>query len=306
MWSNLFLIIKKIGLGTAQWGTKYGVTNFAGKTNSSEVIKILSYASSLGISYIDTAPLYGDAEFVLGKYKNLEKFKIITKTIKISKSVVTKNDALQLINTFYDSLDKLKLSSVHGLLIHDANDILVKGSEFLIDALKKLKAQNKVKKIGISVNEPKDLALICTRLEPDIVQLPINVLDQRFIKDKSLNFLKKKGIEIHARSIFLQGLLLNKNLEFPVFFKKWSKILERWRISCHKQRFSFMEASLSFTSNIKEVDCFILGFENIKQFSECVNFLKKKNRIKFNAQGLECNDINLINPVNWKTNEKKY
>jgi aryl-alcohol dehydrogenase-like predicted oxidoreductase len=213
---------------------------------------------------------------------------------------VTKTDTLELINAFYDSLDKLKLSSVHGLLIHDANDILVKGSEFLIDALKKLKAQNKVKKIGISVYEPKDLVLICSRLEPDIVQLPINVLDQRFIKDKSLNFLKKKGIEIHARSIFLQGLLLYKNLEFPVFFKKWDKILERWKISCHKQGFSFIEAIMSFASSIKEVDCFILGFENITQFSECVNFLKKKNRIKFNAQGLECNDINLINPINWK------
>jgi len=263
--------------------------------------KNISYASSLGINHIDTASLYGDAEFVLGKYKNLQKFKIITKTSKILKSKVTKSDSLELIQAFKKSLDRLKVSNINGLLVHNTNDLLVEGGEYLIDSLKDLKSQNKVKRIGVSIYESKNLALICDRLKPDIVQLPLNVLDQRFIKDGSLDFLKKKGIEIQARSIFLQGLLFYNNSKFPIFFKKWEKILERWQASCNKQGFSFMEAALSFVINMKEIDRCIIGFENIKQLETCINFLKKKNTNRFDAKYLECDDINLINPTNWKT-----
>ena len=254
--------IQKISLGTAQWGSKYGVSNLIGKTNSSEVYKMLSYASSLGINSLDTASLYGDAEFTLGKYKNINQFKIITKTTKISKSFVTKTDVLDLINNFNNSLKKMNVGSIYGLLIHSTNDVLVEGSDYLIEALKKLKDQNKVNRIGISVYDPDDLAIICDRLNPDIVQLPINVLDQRFINNGSLDFLKRKGIEVQARSIFLQGLLFYDRKKFPIFFKKWEKILEKWKISCHQQGFTFMEAALSFVINIKEIDRFIIGLKN--------------------------------------------
>lgn len=295
------MTLQKISLGTAQWGLNYGVSNLKGKTNSSEAYKMLSYSTSLGINHIDTALLYGDAELILGNYENLQNFKITTKTKKVSKSKVTKSDSIELINAFKDSLGRLKVSSVHGLLIHNASDILVEGGEFLIEALNQIKSQNKAKNIGVSIYDSKNLLFICDQLKPDVVQLPLNILDQRFIKDGSLDFLKKKGIKIQVRSVFLQGLLFYNNTKFPIYFKRWKKILEKWQKSCQDQKFSPIEAALSFIVNIKEIDHCIVGFENINQLKECTNFFKKKNLKLFDASNLDCDDIELINPTNWKT-----
>lgn len=295
------MTLQKISLGTAQWGSNYGVSNFKGKTNSSEVYKMLSYSTSLGINHIDTALLYGDAELILGNYENLQNFKITTKTKKVSKSKVTKSDSVELINAFEDSLGRLKVSSVHGLLIHNASDILVEGGEFLIEALNEIKSQNKAKNIGVSIYDSKNLLFICDQLKPDVVQLPLNILDQRFIKDGSLDLLKKKGIKIQVRSVFLQGLLFYHNSKFPIYFKRWEKIFEKWQKSCQDQKFSPIEAALSFIVNIKEIDHCIIGFENIDQLDECTNFFKKKNLKLFDASNLDCDDVELINPTNWKT-----
>lgn len=295
------MTLQKISLGTAQWGLNYGISNLKGKTNSSEVYKMLSYSTSLGINHIDTALLYGDAELILGNYENLQNFKITTKTKKVSKSKVTKSDSIELINAFEYSLGRLKLSSVHGLLIHDASDILVEGGEFLIEALNQIKSQNKAKNIGVSIYDSKNLLFICDQLKPDVVQLPLNILDQRFIKDGSLDLLKKKGIKIQVRSVFLQGLLFYNNTKFPIYFKRWKKVLEKWQKSCKDQKFSPIEAALSFIVNIKEIDHCIIGFENIDQLEECTNFFKKKNLKLFDASNLNCDDVELINPTNWKT-----
>ena len=295
------MTLQKISLGTAQWGLNYGVSNLKGKTNSSEVYKMLSYSTSLGINQIDTALLYGDAELILGNYENLQNFEITTKTRKFSKSKVTKSDSIELIQAFKGSLDRLKVSSIHGLLIHNVSDILVEGGEFLIEALNEIKSQNKVRNIGVSIYDSNNLLFICDRLKPDIVQLPLNVLDQRFIKDGSLDFLKKKGIEIQVRSIFLQGLLFYNDSKFPIYFKRWEKIFKKWQKSCCDQKFSLIEAALSFVVNIKEIDRCIIGFEDIEQLESCANFFKKKNLKLFDASNLDCDDIDLINPTNWKT-----
>ena len=47
-----------------------------------------------------------------------------------------------------------------------------------------------------------------------------NILDRRILKSKWFNKLKIRGIEIHVRSIFLQGLLVNKTIHKKQF-KKW-------------------------------------------------------------------------------------
>ena len=43
-------------------------------------------------------------------------------------------------------------------------------------------------------------------LVPDVVQLPMNILDTSLYKSGVLSELHKKGVEIHIRSVFLQGL----------------------------------------------------------------------------------------------------
>ena len=121
----------KIGLGTAQWGMDYGISNSGLKTDITEVSNILSFAHKTGIKLIDTASLYGDAESVLGKQK-IDHFLIVTKTPQFAQSSIYSKNVDKMLIDFNNSLSLLKLDNIYGLLIHHADDLLVPGGDLLI------------------------------------------------------------------------------------------------------------------------------------------------------------------------------
>ena len=169
----------KLALGSAQWGMNYGISNNYGKSSLSQIDEILSYAYKQNITLIDTACDYGDAEMQLGK-ANLSKFNIITKTPFYTQSLLTKTSKEDLISSFNNSLSLLNLTKIHCLLVHHAEDLLKEGSEYLIEGLYYLKEKQVISKIGFSMYPGIDLERLIKSFTPDIVQLPINVFDQRY------------------------------------------------------------------------------------------------------------------------------
>ncbi len=291
------MLVRKLCLGSVQWGSSYGVSNTNGQTKPNEVLKILNEAHLKGIQLVDTATSYGTAESVLGNY-DLNLFSIITKTPRLEKNIITKLDAEKLINEFKQSLQKLNIDSCYGLLLHHKEEIFKKGSEHLIFALNELKSSGLVKKIGISIYDSTKINEIVEKLKPDIIQLPLNVLDQRVIQDGTLKDLKSNNIEIHARSIFLQGLLLMSNEKIPTFFKKWHNKFNDWERICLEKKMNFVEAALNFVINQKDIDYCIIGVESLKQLKQCISASESDKTI--DVTELACNDIKLINPTNWK------
>jgi len=287
----------KIALGSAQWGMNYGISNTEGKPRTGEVKKILELAKKNGVDLIDTAYLYGDAESMLGKF-NINSYRVVTKIPRLSKNKITTKVKKELLKTFKNSLQRMKLDRVYGLLIHNSDEIFLNGSEYLIEALNELKQEKLVKKIGVSLYDNDRIEAIISSLSPDIVQLPLNVFDQRFLKDGTLKYLKQEGIEIHSRSVFLQGLLLMDYQKIPTYFEKWSGRIKLWRQACEMQGFSHLEAALNFVQNIKQVDNIIIGFENSYQFKQCLDFSMSKR--KFDSTDLASNDLEFINPTYWK------
>ena len=118
-------------------------------------------------------------------------------------------------------------------MIHNPKDILSNNKKAILKTLNLLKKQNKIKKIGVSVYEVEELKKILKVFKPDIIQIPINILNQNFLKKNFLKKIKKKGIEIHGRSIFLQGALLKyRNTSQGRILKKKMKKL----IHCVKKK----------------------------------------------------------------------
>ena len=74
----------KIGIGTAQFGLNYGITNLNGIVEESEVRNILN---DNFYSYIDTACSYGVSEKIIGKNLLEKNKKIITKIILDEKNI---------------------------------------------------------------------------------------------------------------------------------------------------------------------------------------------------------------------------
>jgi aryl-alcohol dehydrogenase-like predicted oxidoreductase len=96
--------------------------------------------------------------------------------------------------------------------------------------------------------------MIMKKFKPDLIQLPLSVLDQRMLTSGRLEQLKNKGVEIHVRSVFLQGLLLMSLDRVPAFFEPIRPLLIRWHGSAKEQGLTVNQAALSFVKNIPYVD----------------------------------------------------
>ena len=287
--------ISKLGLGTVQWGKAYGISNREGKTSQDEVKRILLIAQSNDIKLLDTAPSYGDSELILGK-RNLRDFKIVTKTEYFKNNTISNIDKENLISTFMNSMLKLSLDSIDGLLIHDVNDLFKRGGEDLVDGLKFLKDSGLVKKIGISIYDSQQINSSLQIFKPDIVQLPINVFDQRLIKDGTLKKLSELNIEIHARSIFLQGLLFIKENNLPEYFSPWKNKISDWHYQCKINDLTPLSAALNFILGLPEVNHCLVGVNSAKQLQEII--VASKKNIFFDKD-FATDDEKLINPKNW-------
>jgi len=287
--------INKIGLGSVQWGIKYGISNLKGRTKEYEVKKILDKAKLENISIIDTSPQYGDAERVLGM-NDLKEFKIVTKTDKFLNKKISLSDQKNLISTLEKSILKLSVKSVYGLLIHNVDDLFKIGGENLILSLRNLQEKKLVSKIGISIYNSNQIKKALKIFKPDIIQLPLNVFDQRLIKDGTLKLLTDQNIEIHARSIFLQGLFFIKKNNLHPYFNPWEKQITNFQYECKLNKITPLKAALSFVINIPEVSKCIVGVNNLNQLDEILDSIKKPKII---YKDFSINNENLINPINW-------
>lgn len=286
----------KLGLGTVQWGCQYGISNQTGKTSLEEVGLILERARVSDVSTIDTAALYGDAESALGAY-SLSAFNVITKTPRFGINSITSHNASQLRTTYLSSLSKLRLDIAYGLLVHRANDLLAPGGDLLLDELRELRQQGLVRKIGVSVYDRAELDAVLELWSPDIVQLPVNVFDQRLIASGHLKRLKDLDVEVHVRSVFLQGLLLMEPQSIPTFFSPIMGLIGRWHDATREQSMTPAEAALSFIRDLPEVDTVLVGVESVSQFDEILSSFSIERT--FIGNGLACDNEKFLNPGLW-------
>jgi len=281
-------MLNKLALGTAQFGLDYGITNSEGKVQVEEVELILGCAKENSINTLDTAASYGNSEEVLGSI-GISDFQIITKTIPL------KNGVDEVIKHFQQSLTFLNKSSVNGLLIHNVNEIEHKNFNTLFKELTELKRQGLVNKIGFSIYTPEQVDFLLKNFDFDLIQVPFNIFDNRLIQGGQLQALNNKGIEVHARSVFLQGVILDFN-NLSNYFSPWKKEFSIYQETVKDNGLSLLECALNFVLNIREIDKVLVGVNSERQLKEIIQAVKRRS----NLSAYPINDINLLNPSLWK------
>lgn len=289
--------IAELGLGTVQWGLPYGVANATGQTPGNEVGAILDEARKHAIGVLDTASQYGEAESVLGRYA-LDGFRIVTKTPSFATAEISAGQVEALSSTFQRSLERLSCEKVHGLLLHRVDDLCVPGGVALVHAMEDLKAQGRVRKIGVSVYDGQQIDAVLRVFRPDIVQLPLSVFDQRLSRSGHIQRLKEAGVEVHVRSVFLQGLLLMPLTRLPAFFEPLRPLLSQWHAAAAKRGLSPAQAALAFVRDFPGIDVVLVGVESAQQFRMCAADFTRATT--FDGGGLACDDAKYVNPMNWK------
>ena len=287
--------IKKISLGSVQFGTNYGISNTKGKTSINELKRIISYASKNNIENIDTAAMYGSSEKNLGLV-GVSNFKIVSKIPPIDDNL----DNIQqfVIDNFMNSLKSLKMNSIRGVLLHDANNLLGVNGDRVYGALQFLKKSGLVSKIGISVYNPFQVEKVMENFDIDIVQGPVNIFDQRFISSGLISKLSLKGIEFESRSVFLQGLALMDNKHLPNYFLKWIGLFNSFKRILNELHINPVQACIAFSLALKDIERVVIGIEDLSQLKEIL--LASNIEIDTHIfQELSCEDEMLINPSLW-------
>lgn len=273
----------KIGLGTVQFGQAYGVSNVHGQVSPDAAQAILKRAAEAGIAVLDTAANYGEAEQVLGRL-DTSAFRIVTKTITV------KNGVEAVVARARQSSQSLKVDT---LLVHAAGDL---ANDALWPALQRLKAEGLFRRIGISVYVADHPVELARRFKPDVMQLPFSLLDQRLLQDGTLARLQDLGVELHARSIFLQGLLFLKTL--PQRLAYAAPQLADVKARIYAAGSTPLAAALGFALSRPEIGVALVGVTTLAELEEILTAAAVPLP-NMNWSALALDDEVLLTPSRW-------
>ena len=271
----------------------YGIANYKGKVSKVEVETILNFAYKAGINTIDTATGYGNSENIIGHYLKkhvTQKWFIIT---KVSGSKDKLYDQLS------QSIDKLG-ATPSGVLAHSIDDYL--GTIFC-DKPDKIKKKFLIEKIGVSIYEEEHIDRVLAAKTPDIIQCPLNILDTRLYRNGILDKMKANGLEIHVRSVFLQGMFYLPDKILQQSFSDVLPTIRKLRTIAQNADLTLDELSLMWVCSLEQVDKVIIGVDNVEQLMDHIKTLNKNinTAIFEEALSIKYENENILNPSLWET-----
>lgn len=255
----------KLALGTAQIGLHYGTFNREGQIKFGEAKSILDYASAAGIDTIDTARAYGNSEDVLGSLRAAQRFRVVTKISSLGHS---KDKAGAVEEQIARSKAALCAESLDTVLFHSAEDLLGDQANLCWNQAERAQADGTVVRLGVSVYDAVQALAIAERFPIKVVQLPVSVFDQRAIANGALAKLKAQGIEVHARSVFLQGFALCDPDNLPFSLMQFRPVLTTFRAFADGKGISPLAAALGFVRLQPYVDRVVVGVQSAKELEE--------------------------------------
>jgi len=290
-----------LGLGTAQFGLAYGVTNTRGQVSREEARAILSLADRAGMRVIDTAHEYGGSEAALGSLEDATRgFRIITKTPTLGPERIDGEQIAALERAIDTSRRALRRDRLDGLLVHNGQALLLPGGDRVIALLRQAKAQGLVAHIGVSLSDPAALAAILARFSPDLVQFPLNLLDQRFLASGLMADLAARDVEIHVRSVFLQGLLLADLQEVPASLSHARPALETARRFGAAHGLTPLGACIGFVLAQPHVSHAIVGVTGVGELAAIVAAARALPTDLPDFKSLAVDDPDIIAPARWR------
>ena len=256
-------------LGTAQFGLAYGITNTAGQVSEGSVAQLLAEAEELGVSWLDTAQAYGNAEAVLGRNLPIpNNFRIISKLPAQPQTQFTARAVETWEQAYFSSCQQMRVNGLNSLLLHSTADLRKPGGHFLENWLLGLRERGLVQRVGVSIYSAEDLEGINSELL-ELVQLPLSLFDQRLLQDGTCASLRARGTSIHARSIYLQGLLLTPAAQWPGWVssevRAHQQALESFarKKGCH-----LIDLALGFARDQTDLEAVVLGLCSLRELAE--------------------------------------
>ena len=284
--------MNRIVLGGAQLGLPYGILNGGETLSREEVARILDTAVDHGIDSIDTAIAYGQSESIIGETSQ-NRFKIISKLPPLPVDISNVSEWVH--SQVEGSLSRLKCTSLDALLLHRPQDLTGDQGAELYAAIGSLIAEKIIHRFGVSIYSPNDLEGIIGTFDIHIVQAPLNVFDRRILG--VTDQLSALNIEVHARSVFLQGVLIANPKDRPRRFEPWSEhfaLFDEW---VRSSGVSAMACCMGFALQQPGIAKLVIGTTSAKSLDEIMNSIP--NSVLEVPAHLQSSVEQLIDPRVW-------
>ena len=255
----------KLALGTAQFGLKYGIANATDQTDRADIHRILERGSHSGMDTLDTAVLYGDSESILGAL-GVENWRVVSKLPAVPLDCISVEKWV--IGQLLQSRKRLGVVQLYGVLLHRPMQLLGGTGREIYAALNQAKDLGLVKKVGLSVYSPSELNSLFNRYPVDLIQAPFNIFDRRLVDSGWGKVLKSRGVEVHTRSTFLQGLLLMSAGSRPPKFNRWKALWSEFDHWLDREGLTRLQACLGYALSSSLIDRVIVGVDTLEHLDQ--------------------------------------
>jgi aryl-alcohol dehydrogenase-like predicted oxidoreductase len=285
----------KIILGTVQFGIPYGINNSQGMPAMQQVFDMLDFAADNGISMLDTAEAYGEAEAMIAAYHRQtdKRFGIIS---KFKGGLHADLEAYTRQKTGLLGVERLYSYMFHSYRDYENNAALVK-------ELKDLKEKGLIEKTGISIYTNEELAAVTGDEAIELIQLPFNLLDNNSQRGALLVKAKDAGKEIHVRSVFLQGLFFKDVASFRGKLSPLAPYVEKLQRLAAVHEAPLNQLALNYALAQPYIDKVLIGVDSIEQLRENVHAIWPATPAYRHLFGqvneIHVEETTLLNPANW-------
>lgn len=287
---------RRLALGTVQFGLPYGIANAVGKIRLEHAEEMIESARHAGIDTLDTAISYGDAEVMLGRI-GVSDFRIISKVPALGAHISSVEDWI--VKQAEASLTRLRVSRLGGLMLHSPNDLIGPQGPGVVRGMLRVREAGLAERIGLSVYHPEQLDRLSNVLPLEILQIPANVFDRRFFASGWLSRLAETGVEVHARSVLLQGLLTMPPESVPSKFAPFRQIIDRWHDWVYGENFgvSPVQACLAHVASYEGIARLVVGADSLSQLHDLIASAAATPQRAPEALASPCSL--LIDPTQW-------
>lgn len=294
-----------LALGTAQLGLNYGINNTSGKPDWTGAQSILDLAVERGIVNFDTAPVYGDAEEILGKYiesRDLNGKVDVTSKLPSNFSDDGVSDPRnQVEKAIRQSLSRLRIESIGGYLMHDPKHMYW---DEVVETLQSVKKMGLIKRVGVSVYNIEDASFAAKSEFIDQIQIPYSILDQRLHSTNFFQLVREKRKTVHARSAFLQGLIFMDPDKIPQHLRAARPLVKRLRELSIEFDVPLGAMALLFSKSNVSISHVIFGAENEAQLKENIDIFSgpalNENLLELIRREFKVVDSYVVNPSQWR------
>lgn len=282
--------MSQLVLGTAQFGSAYGITNSQGRLNDHDLAKVLELALDTGVTRLDTAAVYGDA---------LDRLRPWAADFTITAKVVG-TDSVDPVEQIQRSLSRIGLDEFHSCLVREWDGLDDRARDRVAERMIDAQDQHLIGRIGIAAYSREDVLSFRTHVlraggEVGVVQVPANPLDRRLDADQDLLELTLSGTEVAVRSVFLQGLLL---LEGTNVFRQHPDVQRYWNFVKSATRQSGLQACLAHIRALPWAQQVVVGVTSVLEW-EAILMVWHQVQPLIAPVDLTSHDLDLLDPRRW-------